>query len=174
MKTWIARLVVILSLMVVASPALAAPERFDLTTSFSDGATATGYYVHDSDTGEFSQIHVTVQGGGWPTATYVNINHSSTFGIWLVAYTAAGNGVGERVITIKTATSGSTRQFQIYEGYCSSDCQYFQDSPERDTFGTAYLHTPAIPTLTEWAMILMGISLAGAAALILQKRRRTS
>lgn len=31
-----------------------------------------------------------------------------------------------------------------------------------------------VPTLTEWAMILMGLGLAGAAALTLHKRRRTA
>ncbi len=40
--------------------------------------------------------------------------------------------------------------------------------------GPVLMSAPAIPTLTEWAMILLGLSLAGAAALHLQRRRPLS
>ena len=32
----------------------------------------------------------------------------------------------------------------------------------------------AVPTLTEWAMILLGLMLAGVAALAIQRRRRAA
>lgn len=57
---------------------------------------------------------------------------------------------------------------QLAEGHTLSDYNVVQHS----TLTLAVIQPPAaIPTLSEWALILLGVSLAGGAAFQLQRRR---
>ena len=171
MKTWYLGLVGALILLLSATSAFAAPERVDVTGTLDDGATYSGYFVYDPGTSTYSQVNIRVTGGIWPSVTYTYVDQRVSQDINLIAVTSANPRQGDRKFQLRTETSGAQRISNARNGYCGdSGCMVFGDY--HDGGGTGTLHVPAVPTLSQWAMILLALGVAAAGGLALAKRRQ--
>lgn len=162
----------------------AATERWDidLTTNTVPPdyktAIASGHLVYDTATSAPSLVNISISYDGSDYS--FNGNRS---GDLLYFSPAVPTQIGEPVFVINTQTlhtgSGDNRNLSLYHGLCSgimnnkcaviSGSQLIAYLPGTRMVVTA--PTP-VPTMTEWAMILMGLALAGAAAFTLSHRRR--
>lgn len=183
LRKLLAALTVVLTLG-LAPAAMAAPVTWYATATYDDGAVLGGSFVYDADTNTYSSVNLTMTGGNRPNRTYVTgaVVMTSTV---LVALTSAGTGTGNPIIELVWTgaldNAGGSRPLaaSLRDGECAnSSCGSISSTPEprRVVSGqvstTAPIVTP-VPTLTEWAMILLGLVLAGAAALHIQRRRLT-
>lgn len=176
MKTWIWAVALALGLSLTAASAFAAPVTWNVTGTFAGGGTISGSFVYDADTNTYSAINITTTAGSEPGAIYtatspVFTNSPAQF----VAVTAAGRGVGNPRLALEFSLSlsnaGGVRTLDGEEGTCVLGCSSFGALP-RSASGSANSAVPApVPTLSEWAMILLGMALAGGAALTINRRR---
>ena len=82
-----------------------------------------------------------------------------------------------RIGTAVGAVAASDANIQILEGTGKSapDFSAPNNTPRVLVGSVTYSAGPApVPTLSEWAMILFGLALAGGAALYIQRRRMTA
>ncbi|WP_426041863.1 IPTL-CTERM sorting domain-containing protein [Brevundimonas sp. TWP2-3-4b1] len=89
----------------------------------------------------------------------------------------AAAGIGYRNGTAVGAVAASDANIQILEGTGKSapDFSATNNTPRVLVGSVTYSAGPApVPTLSEWAMILFGLALAGGAALYIQRRRMTA
>lgn len=84
-----------------------------------------------------------------------------------VEFTELSSGPG----IIGTLDHGNLDQFSVLK---DGDGSYEAAKRYSMTFSATFSTVDAIPTLSEWAMILFGISLAGAAAVVVTRRRRAA
>jgi hypothetical protein len=177
MKTWIWAVALALGLALPAASAFAAPVTWNVTGTFVGGGTVAGSFVYDADTNAYSSINITTTAGSEPgafyTATSPLFTNSPT---QFVAVTAAGRGAGNPRLVLEFSPSlnnaGGVRTLDGEEGTCVLNCNSFGSLP-RPAIGSANTAVPAtVPTMSEWTMILLGVLLAGGAALTIQRRRK--
>jgi len=175
-----------------AGAALADPVTWTLQgVTLNDGGTASGSFTYDADIGNgtFSNVNiVTVGGTQLPGATYFTLLGGGTGGGSLanggdVSFvTAAGSGDGQTVlfldfqtnltdaggsVALTTGLSGEATCFTI-----GVACDFIGVPGRVTSAGTVQGVVAApVPTLSEWAMILFGLMLAGGAALYIQRRQ---
>lgn len=190
------------ALILAPSLAFAAPvtwyvhdvSTLDLATNDPTG-TIEGSFKHDPDTGLYSDVAVVWKDtGGTVLETYsvptTTAQHASsnfflaaipTGGVQSPSYSGPMIGLSFALSLAAAPGSATINGGLSRVGSCSSSSGYFCNVA---TAGGSYLGatgyvstsltpTPtAVPTLTEWAMILMGVALAGGAILTLQRRRQ--
>ena len=165
-----------------SSAALADPVKWTLTgVTFNDGGTASGSFVYDAETNGYSDVSITTTTGTIRTgATYPGPVYGFANSSFVGPLTGSPN-IGERIFQIytepRTDAGGVLEVFDYSsEDNCASaDCSS-PGSPSRTVVTGTLVGGPvsapeAIPTLSEWAMILLGLTLAGSAALYIQRRR---
>ena len=184
LRKLLAALTVVLTLG-LAPAAMAAPVTWYATATYDDGAVLGGSFVYDANTNTYSSVNLTMEGGNRPDRTYVTgaVVMTSTV---LVALTSAGPGTGNPIIELIWTGSlndaGGSRPLvaSIRDGECAnSSCSSIASNPAprrlvSGQVSTTQPNVTPVPTLTEWAMILLGLVLAGAALLILQRRQQAA
>jgi hypothetical protein len=130
-----------------AGPSAAATETF--TVTFSEFVTGVG-------TGDFTLMTT----AGVTTAAVTGITGSGA--VYLVNVSGI-TGVGSLRLDLKSSGTGIVDGAlnPIAGGYTSGGVRTVSAAPP----------PASVPTMTEWAMILLGLMLAGAAALTIQRRR---
>lgn len=174
MKTWIWAVALAIGLSLAASSAFATT--WTVTGTRDGGGTISGSFDYDAGTDTYSAINITTTAGSLPGATYTAANVAFSNPTRLVAVTTGGADAGQPAmgLTFSAALSGAagTRTFTAIEGTCSVGCGGLS-GVSRSASGSANSAVPAaIPTMSEWAMILLGVLLAGGAALTIQRRRQ--
>lgn len=183
----------LLSLAIVAAPGMALAEQITWYFSgpFASPATGScwGSYVYDTGSGNAVSVTVNTTQG------------LSSAGVWMPArsYTYAGSTLARMMTVAESTPALGKRGGQFYaaptftaptsadftEGLClNNQCTLGEDpsTTRRTTLGgTATLsQTPLpvpssppapVPTMSEWAMILFGLVLAGGAGVLLARRR---
>lgn len=163
--------------LAISSAALAAPMNWSLSGTLAGGGTVSGTFTYDPATNVYSAVNITTTAGTLPGAIYTTVNAASRSNL-LVANTAGGTSSGQPVIAVTfnpvlSATS-TPRTLGNSEGTCNPGCTDFSAGTRRAISGTVSMAAaPAqVPTMSEWAMILFGTILAGAAALYVQRRQQ--
>lgn len=171
--------------LALPSTGLAATERWDLNSTVGTippdykSVVTSGHLIYDTGTSAPTDVQITANFDGVP----YTFNGNRT-GHLLFFSPDGSSGTYDRVFTINVeplATgSGDTRTVRLHTGLCNNvendKCSGINGAELTSnipvTRQTPAATPTAIPTLTEWAMILMGMALAGAAALTLNARRR--
>ncbi len=159
----------------MAGPALSAPVTWTIPpTTLPNGDVISGTFEYDADTALLSNPNV-IQTGSDP-GTYGFVGGAG--GANRILQRADWVGFDARVLTISLsgipANGGNFVSPFISVGSCSGVsfgglCLGAQFQIRRDLVA---MSAPApVPTLSEWAMILLGLTLAGGAALLVQRRR---
>lgn len=162
--------------------ALAAPVTWYLSgVTFSDGGTASGSFVFDAATSTYSSVNIVTSGGTVAPSTYVGVVPTPQSDEFLIqGLTSAGNGAGSPTIALfyanyLTDAGGTVAFFNPVsgEGQCGgAGCTTFAGGVAARTVVSGYITSVRpVPTMSEWAMILLGVALAGSAALMIQRRR---
>ena len=162
--------------------AMAAPVTWYLSgVTFSDGGTASGSFVFDAATSTYSSVNIVTSGGTVASSTYVAVVPSPQSDDSLIqGLTSAGNGAGSPTIALfyanfLTDAGGTVGFFNPVsgEGQCGGpSCATFSGgTPLRTVVSGQVTTVRPIPTMSEWAMILLGVALAGGAVLMIQRRR---
>lgn len=171
--------VVAIAASLFASAASADPVVWTLNgVTTANGFTVTGSFTYDADTNTYSAINVTSTGGVGPFSAIANAPASSA-GTALFIQTPAGAGQNGIVFSTANKTNaGGTLTITTGAGAgglytCTGVCaggNYTLGS--HITAGTMVGVAPTpVPTLSEWAMILFGLILAGGAAFYIQQRQ---
>ena len=170
--------------LVIATPVLAAPMTYTVPSSaLTNGGTISGTFVYDGAAVAGSRlisINLVETGPGAGTFTFngVEIGTALFFG----QRTAVATVNVTRAVYVDTALmppGGGTYTANIFTGTCISvsggKCNDISGvSSASGVVVTAAPLTAAVPTMSEWAMILFGTILAGGAALYIQSRRLTA
>lgn len=162
--------------LALPSMALAATERWAITPSAASGHQVTGHIDYD-------RAAAKVTGGSLEIATvnkvYTYMGKSDGTGLILEANSPAFIGQSLYVIDFAglSLTTGGAINLQGHYAQCdqieATLCTgHGPLSPEDAVTATLQAAPAMVPTLTQWAMILMGTALAGGAALTLQARHR--
>lgn len=177
--------------LAAASSAMAAPVIYNFTGDFNNGAATgslTGSVTFDDATGIASAITINVTAGkatdgvaNLPAQTYTFAGHATPTLIGAsTAVPAAGlRGAILRFQAAAPLGSPTPLTLDLVEAVCSSnDCSGLNVTTATGRYATITSFAPAppptpaaVPTMTEWAMILFGMLLAGGAALHLGQRR---
>jgi hypothetical protein len=162
----------------LALPAIAAPatERWKITPSAGSHYAVSGYITYDRSSQAVTggSVEVDVVAKTYDFMGVVRNNH-----LILEANPPAYLGQSLYLIDITALATATTGPEELSGYYATCDeslhskCVDYSISNASDSVTATLESAPtAVPTLTEWAMILMGMALAGAAALTLHKRRR--
>lgn len=171
-------------------PAAANPVTWSLFgVTLEDGGMATGTFRYDADTNTFDNINIVTSGGGQPGAVYTQVG-----GVYggaglpvaadrLGVLTLSGAGVGQRNLNLQLVSGMTNAGGMILvrptsafsaEVTCANAPCSLAGAPLRGTSGGAVtsfpLPPPTIPTMSEWAMILFGVLLAGLAGFSVTRR----
>lgn len=176
MRTFVAGLAAMACLF-VAAPALAAPVTWTLSgVTTNDGRTITGSFTYDADTNTYSNRNIISTGGIGPfTAGYGAGNATAGYftqtpagvgqnGIALISVAPKTNVGGTLVLTTGNGNGGL---FTCTDGACNVGTY----TANGGIAGGSITAPTPVPTMGEWAMILMGLMLAGGAAVMVQRRR---
>lgn len=153
------------------------------STQLSTGngtATFSGSFVYDPVQGKITAFNIAQTGANPGSYTFVGGLFASRQS-WAIAQRSSTASVGDPIFLVDTNApniyvAGSTSTY-IYVGTCSHvtagkcDDGSVVDYNSVSITGVNAPAAPSIPTLGEWAMILFGAILAGAAALYVQRRR---
>ena len=172
-------LVVATAASLFASAALADPVIWTLNgVTTANGFTVTGSFTYDANTNTYSAINITSTGGVGPF-TAIAPAPASSAGTAVFIQTPAGAGQNGIVFstgnktnaggTLTITTGGGAGGLFTCTGACAGG-SYTAGS--HITAGTMVGAPPvAVPTMSEWAMILFGLILASGAALYIQRRK---
>ncbi|MNS67361.1 hypothetical protein D3C72_1006110 [compost metagenome] len=197
------KVVASLALAIVAAPglSLAAPQTWyihnaALEDSGVDAGTITGSFDYDADTNTYSNIHIEqysianalVKTYDDAFTTTFSANNASNLNVYpsgeatntrpavrIEMHSPMTSATGTQTLSIggKAYRCDST-----FPSFCniSLDSLYFKAGAVVSTSSTPPSVTPpaSIPTMTEWAMILLTIMLGGAAAITINRRRQAS
>lgn len=164
----------------VAAPALAAPVIWTVpATVLPDGATISGTFVYDTATSTISNVNITQTAVRPGTYTFTTNFPTPYRGGQRTASAAPGDETWFLTVAGIPANGGAYNTGTIGTGNCNTApggiCDNAGVSNIRSNVAiTGVPAAAAVPTLSEWAMILMGLTLAGGAALFLQRRRFTA
>ncbi len=176
-----------LGLSFVAGQAAAVPIAYAVNGSFN-GAGEGGYsgsFVYDADTGFYSAINIVTTAGTVVGPNTFTASSGFNSAAQIRVTSNPGNPAAGRCLVLSLdntlTNAGAARTVSSiydYTNFGAANCDSFDNgAPLRQgTSGTvakaASTPTPApVPTMTEWAMILLGMLLAGVAALTIQRRR---
>ncbi len=171
----------VLAATAVATPALAVPVDWTINATFSDGGTITGTWTYDNAVpgGLMTNINVTTSGGARPSVTYDTRLSGGTNGFVLATAGAAGPDYPCLIVGFNLGMGdegGTLNIIRDVEGDAPDPaCAGAFVSTRALTGGTAtgvVAGPPAIPTMTEWAMIGLTTLLAAAGGLFVARRRR--
>lgn len=155
------------------------------------GALVTAYSFNDSQQTHASTnpnvrkitFSVTTDGSGAITSADIEIQKWQTSGPRSAAGLASADSRFERVIISPTTSSAESNQACTALGvgvsaagdndFCASDVGNEEGRASSSSAGVWTSPVP-VPTLSEWAMILFGLILAGGAALYIQRRQLTA
>lgn len=168
---------------------MAAPVTYNFTGDFNNGAATcslTGSVTFDDATGIASAITINVTAGkatngvtDLPANTYTFAGHATPT---LIGASTAVPAVGlpGALLRFQAAAplgSPAPLPLDLVEAACASNtCSGLNISVSTGRYATITSFAPApppatVPTMTEWAMTLFGLLLAGGAALHLGRRR---
>lgn len=155
---------------------IAAPVNWTVTGTMNGGGTLSGSFTYDADTNTYSSINITTTAGTRGGATYTQLNGTLSTAGRIVVLTTLGAAPGLPVLSIDypalTNAGGTLAINGGTEGDCNADCSGIQGTT-RGHAGSLSGAVAAVPTMTEWAMILFGMVLAGGAALYIQRRQQS-
>lgn len=160
--------------------ALAAPVTYTVTGTFTDTNQGgfSGTFVYDADTNLFSAINLSSTAGpGFAPATYnASILPNVPNAVRVTANGATPLGARCLVLALNgpmTNAAPTLTITQTWEGTAAdAGCTSFSGwRPGAAGTVTPVVIPAPVPTMTEWAMILMGLLLAGGAAVMIQRRR---
>ena len=167
----------------VAGAASAQTHRYDFTGHFNNvSGNLTGHFTYNLATDTFTDVFVATTagagpGGPTPATTYTVLLRGSTDSLKLLEGPA---GPGQKVISFAFSPAlyaANPAIFNASEGTCPDTVcvgpSFNRTTYVTDTFTRTEVVT-SVPTLSEWAMILLGLTLAGGAALYIQHRRLTA
>ena len=176
------------ALVFAPAVALADPVTWTLSgATFDDGGTASGSFVYDADTDTYSSVQITTTAGTQRSGTtFVDPIGLYTRSDLLYVATSGGAGIGLSSLylafDVPLTDAGGVIGIGGVEGTCTSNNCGAQGQPMRNITGSV-IAVPAppppppppavVPTLTEWAMVLLAGLLATTAALALGRRRLT-
>lgn len=189
-KTYLSALALALGATVslMATPALAAPVTWTipatpvLSSGTPTGGSISGTFVFDASLPQADRlISINVVETGPAAATYSFTGGVSGGGQYYVGQTSAVGVVGvTSVIGIDLmavpSTGGGTYVVpDIFMDLCRNEaagkCDDFAGSRRAPNVTISSGGPAAVPTMTEWAMILFVLMLAGSAAVMLQRRK---
>lgn len=170
------------ALAFAAGPTVAEEITYHFSGSFQAPATGSfsGTYVYDTTTASVISSSVQTTAGrandgvaSLPAGNFTVITHQSPNSLRISSAPDATNLRGARLGPAPLAASGVV---YFRESRCVTfNCFTMISNGDVDRVGegTSFLvPAPApVPTLSEWAMILLGVMLAGGAALTIQRRR---
>ena len=165
------------ALLTAPAAALAAPVTWTVPpTTLPDGATVSGTFVYDTATSTISNVNI-VQTNIRPGAYTVLANFSAPY---RGGQRAASVALGDETWWIDTtgilANGGSYPAAWIGTGTCliavAGVCTNAAVANSQSAVTITGVPVSPAPTLSEWAMILFGVMLAGGAALHIQRRRQ--
>lgn len=193
LKTCLSALAVALGATVslMATPALAAPVTWTIpatpvvSSGTPTGGSISGTFVFDASLPEADRlISINVVEQGPAAATYSFTGGVSAGGQYYVGQTSAVGVaavtpvIGIDLMAIPSTGGGTYVVPRIYLDSCrnesSGKCYDFSGARGAQNVTISSGGPAAVPTMTEWSMILMGIMLAGAAAVLVQRRRLTA
>lgn len=169
-----------------AGAAWAIPVTYTVSgANLTGGGSISGTFTYDADINTYSAINlVTTAGGAYPGATYITTNGAGAFSTAtsLNVVTASGNGAGEPVLNLvwgaALTNAGGTISISTLsgEGVCAGPCINYGGAPAPRFLVApgSITSTAPVPTLSEWAMILMGLALAGMAVVFVRRRQLTA
>ena len=172
--------------LLVPTAALADPILWTLNNvTFSDGGTASGSFIYDADFNTYSAINIETTPGTerLSGATYIQLsNEFVSNDTRVVVLTAAGSVTGASLLLLPyygtpLTNAGGTVVLTIpisAEGTCiNTPCTNVPvDLRETNSGSLVGVALPApVPTLSEWAMITLGLILAGGAIHTMWRRR---
>ena len=141
---------------------------------FEDGATASGSFVYDADTNTYSAVNITTQGGSIRTgAAYADVCilpcefiTPSAQSVAFLTTSPAADLTGQPMFAMAfesplTNAGARTNFLFALEASCADATCTEPDEPGRFAFGqvTTLAVANGIPTLSEWGMILLVLSL---------------
>lgn len=142
--------------------------------------TVSGSFVYDPVQGKITAFDITQTGANPGTYAFVGGLFSSRTS-WAIAQRTGVASVGDPIFLVDTNVPGiyaaGSTTTTILIGTCSHvtagkcDDGSLSDNRTVNITGVNAPAAPSIPTMPEWAMILLGVVLAGAAALYVQRRR---
>ena len=164
--------------LALPSAAIAAVERWNISTQLGSPYTASGYIDFDRSTQTVTESTIGVDTG---TTSFSYKGRMDGDRLILEDGTPAASGQSLYLVSLTPLKTSTDSPAQL-SGY-KANCNGVADNRCTTTIGAvpdlpvvailAPAPAPApVPTLTEWAMILMAAALAGAAALTLHQRRR--
>lgn len=176
------------ALVCLTGQASAQTATYNVTGTFSAPATGTlsGSYVVNTATNTMVSANIQVTAGkandgttDLPANTFIFAGSEQAFRF---SFARAIPADGERggFISFQGTKSAPTGVQAFYDAQCiGADCASINTLNSVYRFGVVGTVTNAsppvvatpVPTMTEWAMILFGMTLAGGAALYLQRRR---
>lgn len=175
----ISTFIIAIAASLFASVALAAPVVWTITgANLASGKLITGSFTYDADTNTYSNINISTTGGVGPfTLIYPSPGPSATGGYFIqspaspgqngiVMFSAAKTNAGG---TLTITTGASQGGLFTCTGVCTSGSFTVG---EHFTSGTIVgVPAAAVPTLSQWAMILTGLLLAGFARIQIRQSR---
>lgn len=175
MRHWLWAVAAIIAAMIWTSSALA--QTYDFSADFQSGnGSISGVFTYDPATNRLTSAHIeTTANGPYPARTYT-VTSSSVFSITDI-FEAGGPGPNARGVDLRfspTLDQASPQLTNALEFVCAADCsaKVFSRQGLLNIVFTQRSAPAAVPTLSEWAMILFAAALAGGAVLTISRRRR--
>ncbi|WP_298159490.1 IPTL-CTERM sorting domain-containing protein [Brevundimonas sp.] len=177
------------ALFVLAAPAaaLAQTATYNISGTFTAPATGSfsGSYVVNTGSNTMVSANIQVTAGkandgvtDLPANTYIYANGESANAFSYAAAVPATANVTRGGFLIVSGTKASPTAVTTFgDGVClNTNCVSLAPgtTTTRGGSGTVVLAPAPVPTLSEWAMILFGLLLAGGAALYIQRRQLTA
>ncbi|WP_444598202.1 IPTL-CTERM sorting domain-containing protein [Brevundimonas sp.] len=173
----------------MATAALAAPVTYNVSGTFdASGASGTysGVFTYDAATDTASAVSITTTPGlandgitGVPGLTFTEVVDAFDGAILV---TPAGAVAGDRILNLNfTPDLADTAPalLIVEDAVCDDECDGLAVTPDSQyrwatTNSLSVAGLVAVPTMTEWAMILFGLALASGAVAVLRRRRATA
>ena len=161
--------------LALAGAAAAAPVNWTVNATFADTSTMTGTFTYDAATDAVTNVNVTRNATLYTAGT---ANGTDTV-IWFYVPSGGPDETGQPTVAFQVGTpmtdaGGVLPITSKGYGVCfSANCFLLTGTVEVGGPGDQISGAvaPTIPTLSEWAMILFGLLLAGGAAWQVQRHR---
>lgn len=168
-----------------ATAAAAAPVTYNVSGTFDASGSSGAYsgtFTYDAATGTASAVSITTTPGlandgtgALPGLTFTEVVDAFDGAILV---TPAGAVAGDRILNLNFTpdlADGAPALLIVEDAVCDAQCDGLEVTPDSQyRWATTNSLTVAggvtVPTLTEWAMMLFGLALAGVAVVVLQRR----